>query len=265
MSRLSHSGLAAGAATLWIAGAGMRSRLYDLGVLRRNRLRAPVISVGNLSWGGTGKTPFTIWLAQQLQAEGLRVSVLTRGYGRLSREAMKVLPPGTTPESSRADGDEVQLYLRRLQVPIGISNSRYQAGRAVEAEYSVDLHLLDDGFQHLRLERDLDLVLVDASNPWGARPGWPLLLREGFSSLRRAHAVLLTRCEHAMQHPSIEELKAGLNSFHPGIPCYEVSTRLAGFRESAEHGPAPDAVAVEQLEGRQVMAFCALEIGRAHV
>lgn len=169
-SALPLSGLASGTAALWIAAARLRARLYDSGMLRQRKLRAPVISIGNLSWGGTGKTPLTIWLAKRLQSTGLEVSILTRGYRRRSREKVKVLPPGHSAEAASADGDEVQMYLRHLRLPVGISTSRYDAGSALERRFPVDVHLLDDGFQHLALQRDLDLVLIDASKSLGLPP-----------------------------------------------------------------------------------------------
>ena len=260
-----QSSLASSTAALWIAGASLRARLYRAGIFRQRRLRAPVVSIGNLAWGGTGKTPFCIWLAQRLQAEGLRVSLLTRGYGRESRERVKVLAPSALPEAARDDGDEVQLFLRHLRgssgdskgIPIGIADSRYEAGRAVEETYPVDVHLLDDGFQHLALARDIDLVLIDASNPWGARGRWPLLLREGYSSLRRAHALLLTRCEIAERTGGgsrLDELQAAIRSFNTDAPCYRMRTTLRGF---PLRGAEPSQDAGNALP-QPAFAFCAL-------
>ena len=259
------SGFASGAAALWIAGANFRARLYRAGIFRQRRLNAPVVSIGNLAWGGTGKTPFCIWLVRRLQSEGLRASLLTRGYGRASREPIKLLPPNTVPESARGDGDEVQLFLRHLYcptsvsngIPIGIGNSRYRAGRALEETYPVDVHLLDDGFQHLALVRDIDLVLIDASNPWGARGRWPLLLREGFSSLRRADAVLLTRCELVERtggRASLDGLQASIRSFNPDAPCFRVRTALRGFPLFGEEPPLDG----RELPPQPAFAFCAL-------
>ena len=266
-----HSGIAGVAASLWAAGARLRVRLYETGLLRQERLRASVISIGNISWGGTGKTPFTIWLAGRLQARGLRVSILTRGYGRTSRERVKILPPGTSPKAALADGDEVQLYLRHLNLPIGIASSRHEAGKLLEEKFPVDVHLLDDGFQHLRLARNLDLVLVDAANPWGGSPGfhpstsecagdpgWPTLLREGPSSLRRAHAILLTRCELATgtsnNHSALESLQATVRRFNPDAPCFMVRTKILHFADFQGANPLP----VKEFVGRRPLAFCAL-------
>ncbi|MBI2815478.1 MAG: tetraacyldisaccharide 4'-kinase [Acidobacteria bacterium] len=247
------SGLASGTAALWIAGARLRTAFYGAGLFRRRRLQARVISVGNLAWGGAGKTPFTIWLAERLQRSGLSVSILTRGYGRASRERIKVLPPGITWEQTRQDGDEVQIYVRHLRLPIGISRSRFEAGTVLERTFSVDTHLLDDGFQHLTLERDLDMVLVDASNPWGARRGWPVLLREGFSSLRRAHAIVLTRCE-LVERARIEKLQQTMRSYNPDARCFLASTKLTQF--AAWPGNTP--ISIENMAARRPLAFCGL-------
>ncbi len=154
----------------------------------------------------------------------------------------------------------MQIFLRHLNLPIGISSSRYDAGSALEKSYPVNVHLLDDGFQHLALERDLDLVLIDASNPWGARPGWPLLLREGFSSLRRAQAVLLTRCELA--EPSgggsgkanIEKLKTAIASYNPGAQIFTMRTRLRHFTNYEDGTPVP----AQEFLSRRPFAFCAV-------
>ena len=252
------SSLASGAASLWTAGAWTRARFYRSGLSRQRSLRTSVISVGNISWGGTGKTPFTIWLAGRLQAAGLRVSILTRGYRRTSREQVQIIPPGTSPQDVRDAGDEVQLYLRHLNAPIGVSASRYEAGRLLEERFPVDVHLLDDGFQHLGLARALDLVLVDAENPWGARPGLPRLLREGTSALGRAQGILLTRCELASgttrDNSHLESLRETVQRFNPRVPCFTVKTKLLHFVDVRGANP----VSPEKFHSRRPVAFCAL-------
>ena len=249
--------LASGAAAAWTAGAWARAQLYQHGLLPQRRLCAKVISIGNITWGGTGKTPLTIWLAGRLQAAGLKVSILTRGYGRTSREKVKVLPPGTSPKNALHDGDEVQLYLRHLHVPVGIAACRYEAGSAMEEQFPVDVHLLDDGFQHLALARDLDLVLVDAKNPWGSRAGFPRLLREGVRALRRTDAILLTHCDLARTSKestaALRELKEAVLRFNLDAPFFSASTRMLGFVDSQGIIAAPDAFA-----GRRAVAFCGL-------
>lgn len=248
---------AAGAAALWNEAASLRVRLYQSGWRRRKRLHAKVISVGNIAWGGTGKTPFTLWLARRLQAAGLRVSILTRGYRRTSRERVRIIPPETPPENNADAGDEVQLYLRNLRIPIGVSSSRYEAGTLLESQFPIDVHLLDDGFQHLLLHRDLDLVLVDAGNPWGRRGRFPSLLRESPAALRRADAILLTRCESLDSisgEDSLESLRAAIQRYNSRAPCFAVRTDLLGFREWRSNLTLPP----EEFRSRRPLAFCAL-------
>jgi tetraacyldisaccharide 4'-kinase len=163
-----------------------RNALYDRGWLRSYPLQGPVISVGNVSAGGSGKTPFVILLGELLKARGIRFDVLSRGYGRTSRGVLLVDPGGL----ARDFGDEPLLIARRLQVPVVVGEDRREAGRLAEVQFGPQMHLLDDGFQHRRLARDFDIVLV---TPEDARDR--LLpagrLREPLHSLHRADAVVL--------------------------------------------------------------------------
>ncbi len=167
--------------------AGTRTALYDRGWLRSRALQGPVISVGNISTGGSGKTPFVILLGELLKARGIRFDVLSRGYGRTTRGVLLVDPGGLP----REFGDEPLLIARRLQAPVVVAEDRYEAGRFAESRFGAQIHLLDDGFQHRRLARDFDIVLV---TPEDARDR--LLpagrLREPLRSLRRVDAVVLT-------------------------------------------------------------------------
>jgi tetraacyldisaccharide 4'-kinase len=169
------------------AVAGTRNALYDLGFLRPRRLQGSVISVGNVSTGGSGKTPFVILLGELLKARGISFDVLSRGYGRTTRGVLLVEPGGLP----RDFGDEPLLIARRLQAPVVVGEDRYEAGRFAESRFGAQIHLLDDGFQHRGLARDFDIVLV---TPEDARDR--LLpagrLREPLRSLRRADAVALT-------------------------------------------------------------------------
>src|SRR5580700_4153151 len=172
-----------------IFGAGVRARntLYGLGIARANRLHGPVVSVGNLSVGGSGKTPFILVLGELLRARGVKFDILSRGYGRKTRGVAGV-DPGGLPQDF---GDEPLLLARRLEAPVIVGENRYEAGVFAEKQFGPQLHLLDDGFQHRALARDFDIVLV---TPEDARDR--LLpagrLREPLTSLRRADAVVLT-------------------------------------------------------------------------
>jgi tetraacyldisaccharide 4'-kinase len=171
-----------------IFGLGVRARnsLYDHKILPVLRLDAPVVSVGNLSVGGSGKTPFVLLLGEALKARGIHLDVLSRGYGRQTRGVSPVDPAG----AARDFGDEPLLIARRLSVPVIVGESRYEAGLFAEAKFGAQLHLLDDGFQHRNLARDFDIVLVTPEDAHGQ-----LLpagrLREPLTSLRRANAVVL--------------------------------------------------------------------------
>ncbi len=176
------------AASLFGLGVHGRNALYDRGVLRSRRLRGGVVSVGNLSVGGAGKTPFVLMLGEMLKERGIRFDILSRGYGRQSRGVAVVDPSGT----SQQFGDEPLLMARRLEVPVVVGEDRYAAGLVAEEKFGVQLHILDDGFQHRALARDFDIVLVtpedvkDRLLPAGR-------LRERPGALRRADAVILTR------------------------------------------------------------------------
>ena len=173
-------------ATIYGGIVGARNALYDRGLLRARRLQGRVVSVGNLSAGGSGKTPFVMLLGELLKTRGIKFDVLSRGYGRKSRGVLLV-DPGSRPQEF---GDEPLLIARRLQVPVIVGESRYEAGRFAESRFGPQLHLLDDGFQHRGLARDFDIVLVmpqDASDrmfPAGR-------LREPLRSLCRTDAVVL--------------------------------------------------------------------------
>jgi tetraacyldisaccharide 4'-kinase len=145
-----------------------------------------VISVGNLSVGGSGKTPFVIALGELLKARGIHFDVLSRGYGRKTRGVLVVDPQG----DASSFGDEPLLISRRLGVPVIVGESRYEAGRMAEEKFDTQLHILDDGFQHRSLARDFDIVLLSKQDvedkllPFGR-------LREPLSSLHRADAIVI--------------------------------------------------------------------------
>jgi len=189
--------LAWGAVPLYATALRLKNVAYGVGVVKPRRLARPVVSVGNLSVGGTGKTPFTIMMAEMLRARGWNIDVLSRGYGRSSRQVARVEPNGHTDMV----GDEPLLIARR-GIPVYVGADRYQAGLLAESDTrgktdsaAGAVHLLDDGFQHRRLARTVDIVLVrradltDEMLPLGR-------LREPLSALQRADICVL-RAEDA--------------------------------------------------------------------
>lgn len=171
---------------IYAAGIRLRNESYDRGVLVSHKLAAPVVSVGSISAGGAGKTPFVIFLGEFLKAHGVRFDVLSRGYGRRSRGVRVVEASGSPAEY----GDEPLLIARRLACPVVVGENRFEAGRLAESQFGAKLHLLDDGFQHRALARDLNVVLVtpddlaDTLLPVGR-------LREPITALERADVVAL--------------------------------------------------------------------------
>ncbi len=184
---------------LYTAATSLRNTLFDRGMLSSRRLEQPVVSVGNLSVGGSGKTPLVIALGEMLKGRGIRFDVLSRGYGRKTRGVLVVETDGNAADF----GDEPLLIARRLGVPVIVGESRYDAGRLAEGKFQSQLHILDDGFQHRSLARDFDIVLVterdfdDRMLPSGR-------LREPLSSLVRADAVVLP-AGLVVDHPALQE------------------------------------------------------------
>lgn len=183
---------------LYGAAVALRNGLFDRGILSSRRLAKPVISVGNLAAGGSGKTPFLIALGELLQARAIPFDVLSRGYRRRTRGVLVV-----DPEGAAADfGDEPLLIARRLGIPVIVGENRYQAGRLAEQKFRSQVHILDDGFQHRSLHRDFDIVLMTTGDfqdrllPSGR-------LREPVSSLKRADAVVLAQDDPA-EHPALQ-------------------------------------------------------------
>jgi len=169
------------------AASDLRNFLFDRGWLKSHQLKCPVVSVGNLSVGGAGKTPFVIALGELLKARGVAFDVLSRGYGRKTRGVLAVDPNG----NSAQFGDEPLLIARHLNVPVIVGESRYAAGRFAEKKLTgPQLHILDDGFQHRSLARDFDIVLL-AERDFTDRLLPSGRLREPLSSLARADAVVL--------------------------------------------------------------------------
>lgn len=210
----------------------IRAWLYHTGWLKQKRLRGKVISVGNLTVGGTGKTPMVLWLAEKFLEEGKRVAILSRGY-----------------RGSGGTSDEIALMKHRLQgrVTFGVGQDRFAEGHRIEQQEPVDVFLLDDGFQHLSLARDLDIVMLDGSHK--LKDQWLLpsgLLREPVSACRRADILVVTR---KTDPPDIEADYAHQYSI------FYAQTRLLGFRR---FGDDADLQPMSGIGHGPFFAFCGI-------
>lgn len=232
-------------AWIWTAvGAALRKSRYS----RRETLRTPVVSVGGIAMGGTGKTPFVLWLAEKLRERGFSVGFLTRGYRRRHPEPVTLISAGG-PASTRLTGDEAQLLVRSGLGPVGIGADRCQCGKALESQYAPTVILLDDGFQHVRLARNLDIVLIDSLDPFRGGVFPCGRLREPPSSLARADVIILTRTRSGRSYAGLEQ---ELHLLNPEAPIFHARVTPLHWTDGRERW-APSA-----LPFRRMAAFCGL-------
>jgi len=221
---LARAGLLVPAALYGVA-VRARNACYRTGLARVHRASVPVISVGNLSAGGVGKTPFAAWLARFLVIRRMRPAILSRGYGRHARLAV--------------DDENALLSALAPQVPVVVDPDRVLAARRAAEEQGAEVLILDDGFQHRRLARDLDIVLIDALWPFGAAHILPRgLLREPLSALRRAGFLVVTRA-NLVRPEQVETTARKLERLAPGVPTAWCADAVRGLRPlgaGAEHG-----------------------------
>ena len=248
----------------WLYGASvwLRNRLYALGVFRARTLPCRVISVGNIVVGGTGKTPAVIALAKHLQAEKVRVAILLRGYKRQSREKVTIVSDGETVCASlKESGDEAYMMAKYLSgIPIIVSRQRYRAGQVALERFGVDVLLLDDGFQHRQLARDVDILTVATRCPLehSAKLLPAGTLRETPTALRRADIILLTHTDtpdvslHAKE--TVKRLAPNaliLESIHQPVSVYP----LTGDKSTKKTNILDPEKA---LEGKRILAVCGI-------
>ncbi len=208
-----------------------RAHLYRLSILRSEKIPAPVISVGNITVGGTGKTPLVEWIARRIaEDDRRRVCILTRGYGRANiRERIVVSDGEQLLADARIGGDEPRLLAEKLLGAAAVVSDRDRtaAARWAMKNLGSDAFILDDGFQHLRIERDLDIVTIDASEPWGGRSLLPQgRLREPASALQRADCIVITRAEQATNIGEISKEASRLSGGRPVILSYVHTSNL---------------------------------------
>ena len=255
-------------AVLWLPAKtyeiALRFRVaaYETGYITPRRLSASVVSIGNITLGGTGKTPLAEYIARYLRDEDFSVAILSRGYKRRS-SGIKTLniPSDRLNDANVADprsrtglnvkenlkashfeyGDEPVMLARALpEIPIIINNDRYEAGRLAEKETRAEVLVLDDGYQHLRLARDLNILVVDATDPFGDFEVFPLgRLREPLYGLKRADAIIITRANRAFDQAQLTRiLKYSCGDKTPVLYFYTDIVRLrhlsSGIKYDAE-------------------------------
>ena len=232
----------------WTQGGAAQRLRAQRKARSRSPLPAPVISIGGITVGGSGKTPFTTYLAKRLVARGIAPAILTRGYRRRSPATLVVAPGAKVPTAMT--GDEAQIFLRNGLAPVGIGANRYETARLLLHNFpSTRVLLLDDGFQHASLERDLDIVLIDGLDPFGQDAVVPLgRLREPPSALRRADILVVTRAEDDVR---FEAISSQLRRYNPGAPIFR--TRLL-----AHHWRDHNGALFTDFAARRVAAFCGL-------
>ncbi len=239
-------------APLYAAAVRLRTAAYRRGVLKSARADVPVISVGNLTFGGTGKTPMVAALVRDLVARGRRPAVLTRGYGRRGRGALTLLGPDTGVSAEIAGDEPLVLSAALPGVPVVVDSDRAR-GAARAAAGGSDVVVLDDGFQHLALQRDLDIVLVDAGDPWGGGHLPPRgRLREPLDAIRRASAVVVTKLPADGWQALLAEITERVEKLAPGLPV--LGARLAPSGLTSPDGATEPGA----LRGRRVLAFAGL-------
>ncbi len=230
---------------LWRAGGAIRARWQ---LARVQRLKTPVVSVGGIGMGGAGKTPFVLWLAERLKDRGRTPAILTRGYRRRSPEPVTLLAAGEE-APAEVTGDEAQSYLRSGVAAVGIGADRARVGLRMEERFRPDVFLLDDGFQHRRLARAMDIVLIDALDPFagGALPPAGRL-REPLAALARADVLVITR---AASGRAFTGLRTELERWNPRAPILSCRTVSLAWIDAASGQES-------QPPFPRVAAFCGL-------
>lgn len=236
----------------------IRNFCFDIGFFKQKRLPCTVISIGNISVGGTGKTPTVTTIANLLYNSGSKVSVLLRGYKRQNREKIVIVTDGKELLCSREEsGDEAHMLAHQLTgIPIIVGKYRHLSGETAISRYHSDVLILDDGFQHRQLERDINILTIDVTRPFGTGALLPIgTLREPKSSINRADIIILTRTDAAENN--ITELKTVLNQLTPNTPIVESihkPTSLYWLNSTDNERTLP----LHKLTGKRLLAVCGI-------
>jgi len=239
--------------SVYLLGYTIRKSFYGLGLIQVKELKAKVISVGNLTLGGSGKTPFVLYLAKRLKQKGMNFAILTRGYKRRSKttkELKRIDSPGIKWEEV---GDEPFLLSNHLpEIPVIIDKDRYNSGKIALDRYKAKVLILDDGFQHWRLKRNLDILMIDSSIDLEKEKLFPLgRLREPLSSLKRAGIFILNRADQSIHK---DKTKLLLQKFKPRSPIVESILEVT----SVLNWKNKTKTDLDSLKGKKGLAFCGI-------
>lgn len=248
----------------WLYGTivHIRNLCYDFGIFKQTQLPCTVISIGNIVVGGTGKTPAVASIANLLQEAGYKVAILLRGYGRRSSEKISIVSDGEKCLCSRIEcGDEAYLLAHQLNdIPIIVGKNRVDTGKIAYEQFNCNVVLLDDGYQHRQLTRDIDILTIDATQPFGTGSLLPIgTLREPKSSLKRASIILLTRTDSP--HKPIEDLKNEIKRHIPNSSILESIHHPTSLYELGNQGYPNDksqTTPMTDLNGKQILAVCGI-------
>ncbi len=241
----------------WLYGkiVNYRNALYEKGTFKSFSLGVPTVSIGNITVGGTGKTPLAVFVAEILAAQGGKVCILTRGYGRENARQRVLVSDGETilAEAKIAGDEPFELAQKLLGKAIVVADAnRVAAGNWAREKFSVTAFVLDDAFQHRKIKRDLDIVLVDAANPFGNGKLLPSgILREPLSNLKRADVIVITRANLV---DNLDNLKSQISDFSQNCPTFVSENKVANLVNLKEF-PAKDK---GQRTKDKALAFCAL-------
>jgi tetraacyldisaccharide 4'-kinase len=232
---------------LFLLAYYLRVFVYRLGLIKLKKLEARVISVGNITLGGSGKTPLVIYIGERLKARGEDFAILTRGYKREGKEIIELKNKGLP---CKKTGDEPYMLSGKLHdVPVLVHKNRFETGKEALKKYNTSIFILDDGFQHWRLERDVDIVMIDCLNPFGGDRLFPAgSLREPFSALKRADILVLNRVDQAT---NMDEIKIVLNRYNPDALKVESLYVLDSVKDFSDDS----LVDIETLKDKKAIAF----------
>ena len=240
----------------WVYGLAMmvRNYFYDRKILTSLNLDCGVISVGNIVAGGTGKTPIVIWLAKHFRNSGYRVAIILRGYKRKAKSETGIVSDGTkTLLSPEESGDEAFMIALELpEIPVLVSKNRYKAGIEAIRKWKTQVIILDDGFQHQQLKRDLDIVVMDSKHPFGNGQLLPAgILREPKRSLQRVDLLLLT---HTNFVSNLSQTRLKIETIAGQKPIFESQyhpTRLYKLGDSQD-------LPFDSLKNQRILLVCGI-------